>query len=155
MESVIGTNKVIQIGFIVKDIEKSKRIFAKFLGVEPPANVDGGKYEITGTTYKGAPAPDANCLMAFFNAGPGLSIELIQPNGVKSTWQDFLDERGEGIHHIAFGVKDMDAKIGVCEEFGMKCVQRGKYGNASGEYAYLDAYDTLLCLVELLESYEK
>jgi hypothetical protein len=101
----------------------------------------------------GRPAPDANCLMAFFNAGPGVQVELIQPNGVKSVWQDFLDEHGEGVHHIAFGVKGMDAKIKACENFGMKCVQRGKYGNAGGEYAYMDAYDKMLCLVELLESY--
>ena len=153
MDGIIGTNKIIQVGFIVKDIEKSKQVFAKFFGVEPPATIDGGKYEVTGTTYMGRPAPDANCLMAFFNAGPGMSVELIQPNGVQSTWQDFLDKHGEGIHHIAFGIKDMDAKIKDCEEFGMQCVQRGKYGNAKGEYAYLDAYDSMLCLVELLESY--
>jgi hypothetical protein len=32
----------------------------------------------------------------------GLSIELIEPDGKPSTWQEFLDIRGEGIHHIAF-----------------------------------------------------
>jgi len=153
MEGIIDTNKVTQVGFIVKDIEKSKRVFAKFFGVEPPPHFDGGKFEITGTAYMGQPAPDANCMMAFFDAGPGMQIELIQPNGVKSVWQDFLDEHGEGIHHIAFGVKDMDAKIKACEEFGMKCVQRGKYGNGAGEYSYMDAYDNMLCLVELLENY--
>jgi len=153
MEGIIGTNRLTQVGFIVKDIEKSKRIFAEFFGVEPPPTIDGGKFEITGTTYKGKPAPDANCFMAFFNAGPGVQVELIQPNGVKSTWQDFLDEHGEGIHHIAFGVKDMDAKVKACEDFGLTCVQRGKYGDASGEYAYIDAYDKMLCLVELLESF--
>lgn len=153
MDGVIGNNKLLQVGFIVKDIEKSKRVFAKFFGVEPPENVGGGEYEITGTTYYGKPAPDANCMMAFFNAGPGVQIELIQPNGVKSVWQDFLDEHGEGIHHIAFGVVDMDGKVKACEDFGMKCVQRGKYGNGAGEYAYLDAYDNMLCLLELLENY--
>ena len=153
MSGIIGTDKLIQVGFIVKDIEKSKTVFAKFFGVEPPNTIDGGKYEITGTLYKGQPAPDANCLMAFFSAGPGVQVELIQPNGVKSVWQDFLDEHGEGIHHIAFGVKGMDEKVKICENFGMKCVQRGKYGNAAGEYAYLDAYSNMLCLVELLESY--
>ena len=153
MDGIIGTNKLTQVGFIVKDIEKSRKVFAEFFGVEPPPVIDGGKFEITGTQYKGQPAPDANCMMAFFNAGPGVQVELIQPNGVKSVWQDFLDEHGEGIHHIAFGVKDMDAKINACEGFGMKCVQRGKYGNGGGEYAYMDAYSNMLCLVELLENY--
>ena len=53
---------------------------------------------------------DANCQMAFFDVGEACQIELIQPNGVKSTWQDFLDEHGEGIHHLAFKVKKTDAQ---------------------------------------------
>ena len=101
MSGIIGTNLITQVGFIVKDIEKSKRVFAEFFGIEVPNHFDGGKFEITGTTVEGEPAPDANCLMAFFDVGDRIQIELIQPNGVKSTWQDFLDEHGEGIHHIA------------------------------------------------------
>lgn len=153
MSSIINTNILTQVGFIVKDIEVTKKKFAEFFGVDVPQNVDGGKYEITGTTVMGEPAPDANCLMAFFNLGNGVQIELIQPNGVKSTWQDYLDDHGEGIHHIAFGIKGMDDKIKSCETFGMKCVQRGKYGNGGGEYAYLDATNDLKCLIELLENY--
>jgi methylmalonyl-CoA epimerase len=153
MSGILGNNQIAQVGFIVRDIEKSKKVFAEFLGVPVPPHFDGGKFEITGTTVNGQPAPDANCYMAFFDVGPSTQIELIQPNGVKSTWQDFLDEHGEGIHHIAFQVKDMNAKIKSCEEFGMNCVQRGKYGDGNGEYAYLDAFKDMKCLVELLESY--
>ena len=153
MAGIMDTNVVTQVGFIVKDIETSKRKFAQLFGVPVPPNVEGGKFEVTGTQYMGKPAPDAACVMAFFDAGPNVQIELIQPNGVKSVWQDFLDERGEGIHHIAFQVKGMDEKIVACEGFGMKLVQRGKYGNGGGEYAYLAAYDDLKCLVELLENY--
>ena len=153
MSGIVGSNVITQIAFIVKDIETTKKKYAEFLGVDVPVTIEGGEYEITGTTYKGQPAPDAKCQMAFFNVGPNLSLELIQPNGVSSVWQDFLDENGEGIHHIALLVKGMDDKIIACEKFGMKLLQRGKYGDASGEYAYLDAYDDLKCLVELLENY--
>ena len=153
MPGILDTNMVIQVGIIVKDVEVTKRKFAAFLGVEPPECVGGGDYAVTGTVYNGAPAPEANCTMAFFDAGPNVRIELIQPNGVKSTWQDFLDEHGEGIHHIAFAIKGMDEKIRVCELAGMKCTQRGKYGNATGEYAYMDATEDLKCFIELLEDY--
>ncbi len=153
MSGILDNNQLAQVGFIVRDIEASKEVFAKFFGVPIPPTIDGGPYDITGTTVNGEPAPDANCFMAFFNVGPQTQIELIQPNGVKSTWQDFLDEHGEGIHHIAFNAKNMDLKINNFEDFGMKCVQRGKYGNGSGEYAYMDASKDLKCLVELLESY--
>ena len=153
MAGIIDTNILTQVGFIVRDIEVSKKKFAEFFGVEAPPNVDGGKCEVTGTVVNGQPAPDANCLMAFFDVGGNVTIELIQPNGVKSTWQDYLDEHGEGVHHIAFNVKGMDEKLLACENFGMKCVQRGKYGNAGGEYAYVDATADLKCIIELLENY--
>lgn len=153
MASMINTSILTQVGFIVKDIHESRRKFAQFFGIEEPDIIDGGKYEVTGTTYQGKPAPDANCLMTFFDVGPNIAIELIQPNGVKSTWQDYLDEHGEGIHHIAFNIKGMDEKIKVCETAGMKCIQRGKYGSGNGEYAYLDATTDLKCFLELLENY--
>ena len=154
MSGIIGTNLITQVGFIVKDIEKSKRVFAEFFGIEVPNHFDGGKFEITGTTVEGEPAPDANCLMAFFDVGDRIQIELIQPNGVKSTWQDFLDEHGEGIHHIAFNIEGMNDKIAACEKFGMTCIQRGKYGDGGGEYAYMDASKDMKCILELLENYK-
>ncbi len=153
MAGILDTNILTQVGFIVRDIEKSKKKFAEFLGLPEPPVSEAGKYEITGTTVNGEPAPEANSLLAFFDVGPNVQIELIQPNGVKSTWQDFLDEHGEGMHHIAFHIKGMDQKILACEEMGIQCVQRGKYGNAKGEYAYMDARDDLKCIVELLENY--
>ena len=153
MAGLLHTNLVTQIGIIVRDVEVTKRKFAAFLGVEPPACVDGGEYAVTGTQYGGEPAPYANCLMAFFDAGPNMQIELIQPHGVKSTWQDHLDQHGEGVHHIAFQIQDMDGKIRACELAGMKCTQRGKYNDASGEYAYIDATGDLKCFIELLENY--
>ncbi len=153
MAGILETNVLTQVGFIVKDIEESKKKFAEFFGVKVPMHIDGGKYEVTGTKVMGEPAPDANCYMAFFDAGPNIQIELIQPNGVKSTWQGFLDEHGEGIHHIAFQIKGMDSKVLLCENFGMKCLQRGKYSDGSGEYTYMDAKNDLKCIIELLESF--
>ncbi len=153
MSGILGTNLVTQVAFIVKDIEKTKEKFANFFGVEAPQTVLAGDYEITKTVVEGKPAPDAKCKMAFFDGGPNVRIELIEPNGVKSTWQDFLDEHGEGIHHIAFNIKKMDDKITACEENGMKCTQRGIFGNGGGEYAYIDATSDLKCFIELLENY--
>lgn len=153
MANPILANRLAQVGFVVKDIEASRVQFAKLFGVDVPPICDGGKYEVAQTVVDGKPAPEANCLMVFFNL-ENIQLELIQPNGVKSCWQDFLDEHGEGIHHIAFPVKNTDEKIRAMEsEFGAVCLQRGKYGDGSGEYAYLDARGPLKCLMETLESF--
>jgi len=94
---------------------------------------------------EGKPSPEAGAWLAFFEAGPGLSIELIQPNGVKSIWQDVLDQKGEGFHHIALNVEGntLNGGIAACEAAGMKLVQKGN------GYAYVDATADLKCILEL------
>lgn len=121
MSGVVGTELVCQVGFIVKDIYKTKKKWAEFLGVEEPEAVVCGEYAVTQTEFLGRPAPKANSLLAFFDVGPGLQLELIQPNEAPSTWRNALNEKGEGIHHVAFNIKGMNMPEAVkrCEEFGM------------------------------------
>ena len=152
MAGTVGNNLLAQVGFIVKDIETTKRKWAAFLGVEVPPTVPCGDYAVTQTVYEGKPAPEANALLAFMNVGSNLQIELIQPNEAPSTWRDFLDTHGEGMHHLAFQVKDSKAQVANAEAAGLRLVQHGIYGDGSGEYNYLDAPE-LKCIVELLESY--
>ena len=80
-----------------------------------------------------------------------LQIELIQPLGGKSTWQDYLNTYGEGIHHIAFEVKGIDGVEKRFELQGNPTVQRG--GWDGGAYSYVDASKDLGCMLELLENY--
>lgn len=152
MQSILDMKNLSQVAVICKDVEATKRQYALFLGMDVPPTCDGGPFEITQCEYMGQPSPESNCKMAFFNLN-NIQLELIEPNGKPSTWQDFLDETGGGIHHIAFQVKDMPEAIRACQEFGMKLTQRGKYNDASGEYAYLDSRGQLGCFVELLCSY--
>lgn len=154
MDGIIGTHMLAQVGFIVKDVEESKRKWASFLGVDVPETQPSGDYAVTQTQFQGEPAPEASCLMAFFDVGPNLQLELIQPNEKPSTWRNFLEEHGEGMHHVAFQVKDSKTCVANAEAAGLKLVQRGVYGDGSGEYNYLEAPD-LKCIVELLESYSK
>ena len=154
MSGVVGTDLVCQVGFIVKDINATKKKWAEFLGVEEPEAALCGEYEITQTEFKGEPAPEANSYLAFFVFVPGLQLELIQPNEAPSTWRNYLNEHGEGIHHVAFNIKGMKMPEAVkrCEDFGMVLEQKGEYGDGSGRYTYMNGYKDLKCIIELLES---
>lgn len=154
MPGVLGTNVVAQVGLIVRDVEEAKKKWAEFLGVEVPPTQPIGDYAVTGTEFNGEPAPNAYCWMAFFDVGPGMQLELIQPNEAPSTWRNFLEEKGEGIHHIAFQVNDSKIAVANAEGAGLKLIQRGVYGDGSGEYNYFDA-PALKCVIETLESYKK
>ena len=151
MQGIINDFTVVQLGLIVRDVETTKRQVAEFLGVEPPPTIGSGEYEITQTEYRGKPAPDAACQMAFFQFG-NLQVEFIQPNEAPSTWRDHLEEKGEGLHHIAFQVKGMERHIISLDSLGIPMTQKGEYGSGTGRYAYFDARETLKMFFELLES---
>jgi len=150
---LIGTDTLTQVALVVNDIEKTKARLAQFFGIDAPPTINSGDYEITKTEVNGSPSPYASCTMAFFSVGNGVQLELIEPNETPSVWRDFLNERGEGIHHIAFNVKGMEAVIESCEGFGMKLVQKGNYGDGSGCYSYLDGGEGLPFILELLENF--
>ncbi|MDR1188531.1 MAG: aldo/keto reductase [Bifidobacteriaceae bacterium] len=150
----LGAGRVAQVALVVKDLEEVAAKYARLLGVAAPEVVDSGDSEVTGTVYQGAPAPRAGCRMAFFEIGPGMQLELIEPNGEPSAWQDYLDRHGEGVHHLAFAVKDTSSRLSAAgADFGWATIQRGKYGDGSGEYAYLDSFGDLKVYVETLESF--
>ncbi|MCI8389784.1 MAG: VOC family protein [Roseburia sp.] len=154
MNCPLKNTNLVQIGFIVRDIEKTKQEFARFFDVPVPPTVNSGEYAVTKTEYRGEPAPKAQCQMTFFYFGD-LQMELIQPNEEPSAWREYLEEHGEGIHHLAFQVNGMQVNIENCEEWGMKLVQKGEYRRGNGRYAFLDATDSLKMFVELLEQDEE
>ncbi len=153
MSCPVPNQTIVQIGFIVRDLEKVKKQAARFLDVPVPPTVTSGEYQVTQTVYHGQPAPDAQCQMAFFYFN-GLQVEFIQPNDAPSVWRDHLERYGEGIHHLSFQVKGMEQVIGQCQAWGMTLEQKGEYRNGNGRYAYLNALEDLKIFVELLESDE-
>ncbi|MCL6443608.1 MAG: VOC family protein [Alicyclobacillus sp.] len=147
-DGVLGTNVIAQIGIIVRDIEHTSQVYADFFGVEKPKWILTDGYDKAHTEYHGEPT-EAKAKLAFFHMG-SLDIELIEPVGGPSTWQEFLDTHGEGVHHIAFVIKDMQGKVQAMQNLGMPMVQRGDY--TGGRYAYVDALDPLKVIIELLEN---
>ncbi|MEM1484441.1 VOC family protein [Oscillospiraceae bacterium PP1C4] len=154
MSCPVNDSTIIQIGFIVHDLQKTKEKVAKFLDVPVPPTVNSGEYAVTQTVYRGQPAPEAQCYMAFFYFG-NLQVEFIQPNEAPSAWREFLETKGEGMHHLAFKAKGMSEYIKNCEDMGMPLLQKGEYRRGNGRYAFLDSVKDLKFFVELLESDEK
>jgi hypothetical protein len=147
---ILGTNILCQVGILVHDIEKARKDWAAFLGVEPPEVQITGDVTEAQTKYMGQ-SSEARSKLAFFHVGPQVDVELIEPDkNPNSTWRHDLDANGEGFHHIAFFIKGMKEKIAICEKTGFKLLQTGEY--TGGRYAYIDARDNLKLVLELLEN---
>jgi catechol 2,3-dioxygenase-like lactoylglutathione lyase family enzyme len=145
----IGKNVVCQVGLIVRDIETSAGAYSQVFGMSKPKITVTDAPEIARATYKGTPT-QAQAKLAFFDMGQ-VSLELIEPLGGPSTWQEFLDAKGEGVHHIAFMVKGTDKVVARLEEKGIGVVQQGHY--TGGMYTYLDSAPRLGVILELLENF--
>ncbi|NLO83270.1 MAG: VOC family protein [Clostridiales bacterium] len=150
-KGLLGTRVITQIGIVVRDIDAVSQAYADFLGVEKPRWFWTAGYDKAHTELYGKPS-DARAKLAFFDMG-SLQLELIEPDENPSTWREFLDKHGEGVHHIAFVIKDMDGKIRAMEQNGMPLIQRGDYDG--GRYAYIDTAKQLKVLIELLENFDK
>ena len=146
--AALGTHIVCQVGLIVRDIERSIETYSRVFGIPKPGIIVTDGPEIAHTRFRGEPT-DARAKLAFFEMGQ-VSLELIAPIGGPSTWREFLDEKGEGVHHIAFVVKDTDEAVKFLEGEGVGVMQQGDY--TGGRYTYLDSASTLGVVLELLEN---
>ncbi len=151
MNTVLPENRIVaQIGIIVRDVEKSAEVFARFFGIDVPSWSWTDGPEKSKSLYRGKPTA-ARAKLAFLKLG-NLDIELIEPDGHPSTWREFLDSRGEGVHHIAFVIKGMKDRTHTLESMGYPLVQKGEY--TGGRYAYFDTVPGLKTVLELLENDE-
>ena len=130
--------KIVQIAIVVRDVEKYAKNYAEFFGVEVPEIIISETEDKAKTRYHGRPTK-ARVKQAFFRFD-NTRIELLEPVGGPSTWKDFLDSNGEGVHHIAFEIKDMDDQIAEMNDRGVTLIQQGRWTDYSGgRYAYFDS----------------
>ena len=87
--------KIEHIGIAVKNLEESNSLFAKLLG-KP-------HYKIEKVLSQGV-------ITSFFKSGPN-KIELLEATNKQSPIAKFIEKKGEGVHHIAFAVKDIEFEI--------------------------------------------
>lgn len=91
----INMKKIEHIGIAVKDLETSNKVFAALLG-KPHYKIEAVESEGVRTS--------------FFETGPN-KIELLEAISPNSPIAKFIERKGEGIHHIAFAVDDLEAEM--------------------------------------------
>ena len=126
--------KFAHVSIVVKDMDKAIKYY-EALGVGPfPPFLGGPGMSFTGKTVHGEPADyDMDLRFARGDMG-GVGLELIQPLNGHSIYDEFLEQKGEGIHHLAFMVEDIDAEIAYMKEKGFKVIQTGAMPNTRWVY---------------------
>jgi methylmalonyl-CoA/ethylmalonyl-CoA epimerase len=127
-------NNIEHIGIAVKDIEASNRLFTKLLNQAP---------------YKTEVVESEGVLTSFFMVG-NTKIELLQATNPQSPIAQFIEKKGEGIHHIAFGVDNTDSEITRLSGEGFEMIhQTAKPGADNKMIAFAHPKATNGVLVEI------
>jgi methylmalonyl-CoA/ethylmalonyl-CoA epimerase len=76
--------------------------------------------------------PSQKVKTAFFDVG-GVHIELLEPTSPESTIAQFIEKRGEGIHHIAFATDDITGQLAGAKGAGVKVLHEVPFEGAAGK----------------------
>lgn len=128
--------KLEHIGIAVKNLDQANALFAKLLG--------RAHYKIEEVETEGVKT-------SFFEIG-GVKIELLEASREDSPIAKFIEKRGEGIHHLAFEVKNIDESIAEYEKKGFAPVQpTAKRGADNKLICFLHPKSTGGVLIELCQ----
>jgi len=104
------------VGIAVRSIDEKLAVYSKL-----------GDFEIRRTEV-----PGQRVKIALLHAGE-TSVELLEPSSAESSLAKFIQERGEGLHHIAFAVDDIEATMSQLKERGFRFIYEkpadGKFGS--------------------------
>jgi methylmalonyl-CoA/ethylmalonyl-CoA epimerase len=125
------------LGIAVKSIEEQLPYYEGVLGLK---------------CYNIEVVEDQKVKTAFFKAGQ-TKIELLEPTSPDSTIAKFIEKKGEGIHHIAWSIKDGVANaIAEVEAKGVQVIDKVPRRGAEGlDIAFLHPKSTGSVLTELCE----
>lgn len=132
----MSLGKIEHIGIAVKSLETSNLLFKKLIGAEH---------------YKTEEVKSENVITSFFKAGEN-KIELLEATSPESAIAKFIEKKGEGIHHIAFDVKDIHAEMKRLEAEGFSLLNKEpKRGADNKLVCFLHPKGTNGVLVELCQ----
>jgi methylmalonyl-CoA/ethylmalonyl-CoA epimerase len=84
---------------------------------------------------------------------PGSYVQLLEPTGPDTPVGRFLERRGEGIHHVGYGVANITAALAAIGASGVRLIdERPRHGSMGASIAFLHPADLGGVLTELVQA---
>nr|WP_247672579.1 methylmalonyl-CoA epimerase [Aquimarina sp. MMG016] len=129
-------NKIEHLGIAVKDIDAANDLYEKLLGVAP---------------YKQEEVASESVITSFFKVGES-KIELLASTDEAGPIGKFIAKKGEGIHHIAFDVDDIEKELERLEKEGFQLINKVPKSGADNKLvAFIHPKSTNGVLIELCQ----
>ena len=133
--------RIDHIGVIVKDSEEAATLFSECFGF---SKADTSPYT----------DPQGEFRSIFLVAGD-VTIELLEPTNPSGALANFLQKRGEGLHHISIEVDDIDKKLDLLKAKGVRLIDEEAQAVEDSKVAFVHPAATKGILVELTEKGHK
>ena len=128
--------KLEHIGIAVRDLKSSTKLFSELFDQE---------------SYKLEEVQSEGVRTSFFRVGES-KVELLEGTTSESPISKFIDKKGEGIHHLAFEVKDIQSEIDRLTKLGYQLINsEPKDGADNKRIVFLHPKSTNGVLVELCQ----
>jgi methylmalonyl-CoA/ethylmalonyl-CoA epimerase len=125
------------IGIAVKSIEEATKYYEGVLGLK---------------CYSVEEVKDQKVKTAFFMVG-ATKIELLESTDLEGPIGKFIEKKGEGIHHLAFAVDNIDNALKEAESKGIQLIDKTPRKGAEGlDIAFLHPKSTIGVLTELCQN---
>ena len=129
-------NKIEHLGIAVKNIEESAKMYELLLGK---------------SSYKTEVVESEGVSTMFFQIGES-KIELLEATNPESPIAKFIEKKGEGIHHIAYDVSNIEEEIKRLKAAGFQLIHQSPKAGADNKLiAFLHPKSTGGVLVELCQ----
>ncbi len=132
----MSIKKIEHIGIAVKNLKESLRFYEEVLGLK---------------CYRIEEVEDQKVKTAFLKVGE-TKIELLESTDPEGPIAKFIDKRGEGIHHLAFAVDDVNKSLKQMEQKDVKLIDNSsRKGAEELQIAFLHPKSTSGVLIELCQ----
>ena len=131
--------KIDHIAIAVKSIDETLKVLSDVLGVKCEHMEE---------------IPDQGVKAAAIKVGD-VTIELVQPVKPDTGIAKFVETKGDGIHHIAFEVADLEKELAALEAKGVALIDKKPRKGMAGMIAFLHPKATKSVLIELVQKIKK
>jgi methylmalonyl-CoA/ethylmalonyl-CoA epimerase len=136
---------ITQVAMVVKDRDATVARYREIMGLEPFLLCSTP--QLPGRKFHGI-EEDFEVKAAVYHLKNGVDLEVLEPNKGHSLWQEFLDQHGDGLHHLMFDIDDLDEFERYMASKGIGVAQSGPSQEAGKRWVYFDSYEKLGFYVE-------
>ena len=133
--SKMKVKQITEVGVVVKDLEKATRLFVDLLGADAGEIITVKRYSMR---YR-------MCRLG------NVDFELMESIGDEGVIANFIKAKGEGLHHVALAVDDLEGQLVFLKGKGVRLIDKNAQEMHGGKYAFVHPSSFLGVMFELIQ----